>query len=595
MYLARVTVSNLRKIPPDQPATLELKCDLNLIIGENNVGKTTFIDLIAICLNYGSPDRIPFLREGDFHDEDQPIKVELRFTGLTEAQEAAFMEALVLKQGSPPEVRIDFTFDVRDRKIRPRITCGEHGATASPYDLLRNLSSVYLPPLRNVNDEFRPGPRNRVGRILRRKVGESEQKAIERIFKKANTRALAFGGAKNPVRGLEVDANKNIEKLSLQGDVNTVTLSFVEHEYTRILSNVVMHASGSGLDIAANGLGYNNLLYVATVLTELRIEEKQSPHAFRCVLIEEPEAHLHPQLQTLLLGFLQAEYESIQVILTSHSPTIVAATDMDNLSLLMHSAGGVSSILMRSAGLENSSKEFLARFLDVTKSQMFFARRIVFVEGITEALLVKAFWDHTVRAAGGSVDQWGIEVVNVQGVAFAPYIDIIKNVFAKADVRSVIISDDDRGAGNTCPSIQRFKQNDAIRPVSELEPIFDAAPMSPRASKLKAEVGLLPPTAVKAFLARKTFEVEFGIANSASSALLVSWLDGQATHLGGLTGVRLGLELWKYVDEHELKSSFASRILAELRQEMRTGNRVLVAPKHFKDAFEYLRAPSPVV
>ena len=193
------------------------------------------------------------------------------------------------------------------------------------------------------------------------------------------------------VKLLENETNENINKLSLKGDNNRICLHFVEQEQNRILTNVEMKLEEKGLDIKTNGLGYNNLIFISTILTELNVEEKINPHTFNCLLVEEPEAHLHPQLQSLLLEFLQTEYKNIQVILTTHSPTIASIVDLDNLNILNQADDEIQGVLLKNAGLDNDCKEYLEKYLDVTKSQLFFARRIIFVEGITEAILIKDF------------------------------------------------------------------------------------------------------------------------------------------------------------------------------------------------------------
>ena len=88
-------------------------------------------------------------------------------------------------------------------------------------------------------------------------------------------------------------------------------------------------------------------------------------------------------------------------------------------------------------------KDYLEKYLDVTKSQLFFAKGILFVEGISEALLMPEF----AKIMQRPLDEYSVELVNINGVGFAPFAKMLKiptqnTGFAKA----AIITDDDRCA-----------------------------------------------------------------------------------------------------------------------------------------------------
>lgn len=587
MWISKVAIKNFRKVPFDKEVVISFKEGLNLIIGENNIGKTTIIDAISLCLSYGSVERGVWLKREDFNNPDSPIEILIEFSGLKLQHEAAFLQALVIDdEEKNNQLRFIFSFELKDEKVQPQIKCGELGLTSNPYDLLKYLRAIHLQALRDVNLEFQPGYKSRITKIVKKEFPEC--KSFEEIFKDANKKALEHEGEKNPVRVLEGQTNQNIVKLSLGSDNNRIKLDFVEQEFTKILTNIVMKTAEKGLDIKTNGLGYNNLIYISTILTELKVEEKYESHIFNCLLIEEPEAHLHPQLQALLLDFLQTEYKTIQVILTSHSPTLAAAVNFNNLTILAKSSDVMKSVLIKNTALENKNKAFLRRFLDVTKSQMFFARKIIFVEGVTEAMLMKAFWNYNFNDISMKFDRQGIEIVNIQGVAFKPYVDLIKNVFAETDVKSVLITDDDRGSSKSCPIDKRFIIDDRIRLTQEIVNIFNDAPISSRALTLKNEVDKLNKEGFKVgiFLSRKTFEVEFALANEKIRKLfknLISIADSSA-----MPELNFAIDIWRKISEEDLKSEFADRILRFIG---RASNKKLgiQIPDYIIRAFNFLK------
>jgi AAA ATPase domain len=166
------------------------------------------------------------------------------------------------------------------------------------------------------------------------------------------------------------------------------------------------------------GLGSNNLLFMACELLLLGSEDE----GFPILLIEEPEAHLHPQRQLRLMRFLQQKAEekrpdgkAIQIIVTTHSPNLASAIDLSNL-VLMH--GGQAFPLGEGyTELDRSDYGFLRRFLDVTKSNLFFARGLMIVEGDAENILVPTL----ARLLGQDLTDHGVSLLNVGGIGLRRY------------------------------------------------------------------------------------------------------------------------------------------------------------------------------
>ncbi|UFS72477.1 ATP-dependent endonuclease [Geomonas sp. RF6] len=170
---------------------------------------------------------------------------------------------------------------------------------------------------------------------------------------------------------------------------------------------------GATLPDRYSGLGFKNLIYMVVELLDLHaqwmdIEENRPP--LHLIFIEEPEAHLHAQLQQVfirkVLDILSIEgadaiYYRSQLAVTTHSPHILYERGFRPVRYFRRSttaAGQSSEVLNLSAfyaGTENPTRDFLERYLKLTHCDLFFADAAVLVEGNVERLLLPQMIEKT--------------------------------------------------------------------------------------------------------------------------------------------------------------------------------------------------------
>ena len=175
-------------------------------------------------------------------------------------------------------------------------------------------------------------------------------------------------------------------------------MQFTEATFNRIAENIKMvFSSGSDdhetfRDLSLNSLGSNNFLYIATIMSELEIAGKSD--IFTVLLIEEPEAHLHPQLQVRFMKYLEQLEDSlgnVQIIVTTHSATLASSVGIGKLIHLSRHRNddSITSTTMSEKNFGDSITEaYINRWLDATKSTMLFSRGVILVEGIAESIII---------------------------------------------------------------------------------------------------------------------------------------------------------------------------------------------------------------
>lgn len=151
-----------------------------------------------------------------------------------------------------------------------------------------------------------------------------------------------------------------------------------------------------------NGLGYKNLIKITLLLKEFARNVKQNAKsAIPILFLEEPEAHMHPQLQEVFVGHLKdvlSEFSGnpIQIVMSTHSPHIANTVPFKNIRYLRRKADRViCKNLNEFSEKEGKSKEehkenmdFLRKYLTLSRCDLYFCDKAILVEGAAERLLI---------------------------------------------------------------------------------------------------------------------------------------------------------------------------------------------------------------
>ena len=434
MWLRELQIRNFRRI---DALTVKFPRGLTVLVGENNSGKTTIIDALRLML-FSSRDFDSLrLTEDDFRagTEHIPIEISCRFSGLEDEDEVHFQECLVDIGDGKFEMQVNarVEFNETTNRCNVKMWGGETEGGSLSSNHYDRLATIYLQPLRDPERGLRPGQHSQVSRLIDCLTNEGQHAEFETVVKNANETIRGL----TPVGDAEGDINAQMAAIAGSELTQETELIFSDPTFRRIIAG--LQPEIDGLPFSLNGLGYNNLIFTSATLGTLR---RSLQFSFRSILVEEPEAHLHPQLQMLLLKHLadvasSHEGEEVQVIASSHSPILVSQAPLDSVVSVHELDGRVSVASVCSVTIEDKIKKKLQRYLDATRAELFFARRILMVEGIAEALLLPVL----AKIAGGNLKESSVTILNADGINFNAFIPLFG--VERLAVPVVILTDGD--------------------------------------------------------------------------------------------------------------------------------------------------------
>lgn len=499
MYIKLLRIKNFRNFG-DPPFEIELR-PFTLVLGENNIGKTNLVNALGLIFS----QEITVFRKRILEVDD--INYEAVFKFKTEICDPSIPPEKVIF----PEVRIDvFATDFNQDQqsivgswaIDPKITEAQLTYLFAPkqsfqkvewitktreslqssgqppekwsalvifpvqgyrYSLFggndpaRDLESYWLQMLKmEILEALRDAPKELIAssdyrllyRVLNRNT-DADYSDIKQILDQLDEKV----STNSNLATIKDDVKKLLDQVSLvtTSNDNQINFRFAGMGTVEILKKLGLIYGANPIDISRNGLGRNNLLFISLVLSQLSANSIQGDKThFRLIAVEEPESHLHPQLQDHLAENIEQirnnVAEEMQLLITSHSTHISAKLSLENTCVMfVDTKTGKLQAHFILNGLDTKKDadtiSYLKRYLDATKSRIFFTRRVILVEGFAEQFLIPEFFKE-LYGAEQSLEKNGCNVVNVNGVAFKHFLKIVQVGYF---IKCLVLTDQDTG------------------------------------------------------------------------------------------------------------------------------------------------------
>ncbi|WP_146231163.1 ATP-dependent nuclease [Micromonospora sicca] len=486
MYLGELGLFGFRAFAD---ARIRLRRGVTVLLGENSAGKSGATDALRMLTEPLDGRRSLWADDNDVCRTGDHASFTLRMALRGTAFELApYSDAFAPSpRTGEAEARYALTYEppgAAETRGRMSWTAGSGAVADDPDPGARSrLRHVYLPPLRDAARELGPAGSSRIRAIVERMLAD-EAFVDEAGDRHDRTRFQSEVG--EHLRRIELNTvlvrasqkvNEPLTELTSGAHEHITDLGYGRADLTSLVRGLRMRMADAGVeprDLAESGMGYANLAFIATVLTHLHAAAQAD---LTLLLVEEPEAHLHPQLQAVLLDYLARTARDsqrttdngwlgrIQVVVTTHAPLLAAHTDVDDIVVLQRRpvtapqnatsdppgrAAPVrftaSAVAVAELGLDPADRARVNRYLDATRSSMLFGPRTVLVEGIAEALLLPAM-ARTLFTGRDWTRFIGSTIVAIDGVDFGPYLRMLLTMTPSGRIanRVAVLTDTDPG------------------------------------------------------------------------------------------------------------------------------------------------------
>ncbi|MGE0683030.1 MAG: ATP-dependent endonuclease [Candidatus Binatia bacterium] len=430
MKLAEIKIENFRGI-----RSLHLPLDgLVVLIGENNIGKSTILEAIRLVLSRGlGTRRGGQFTEYDFYLKDavatpqtaDPIKITLHFA---EEQENEWPDTIIQQMDSTCQLdtnglyhiwlRVEGVYNQDSRSFETKWAfLNSSGAelilkNAIPLNLIsRFVPLFFLSALRDASQEFGQRGQFWSGFLKSVQLPDDQQKQIEEMLQQVNTSVIGANAGLTEVMKKIADAGRLVPLDS----ADPVALEAIPTRVFDMVGKIQGHLKssyGAKLPLHRHGEGTQSLavLMLFQAFAAANLAEDYAPESTPILALEEPEAHLHPSAIRSLGSFLKSM--TGQILVSSHSGDLVSRVPVMALRRLYKHNGETKVGHVANGSFTSRELQAIDYSIRLAKGHYLFSRCWLLVEGESDCHLMPLLFE----VAGYSQDQVSFSILEISQV-----------------------------------------------------------------------------------------------------------------------------------------------------------------------------------
>jgi len=486
MKIKKIHIENFRSIKE-----LDLEPgSMCILVGENNSGKTNLLRALNLILGETWPTERQF-NEDDFWNRDPSKAIIIRVI-FDEEKEYWFNKFKLLVAGvqltvsvykkktgkkTPGEIRTEFVcVDSKGKVLQypaePLQVGVQYKGQWYPHrvssEIKESMPFILVDILRQY-ERHTPGGRWSVLRKLYSEVNVDFQRSTDEVqminetgekalvkrkdaFEKTVKSAYEFVKTDYYKKIEEALVRNTLEQMGLTPEEGSIRLGFKAYDPTNVYKSLELFVEQMGVEVSASevGSGLQSAVVVGIFRTYEELKKEGAIFA-----IEEPEVFLHPQKARYFSEILEKLAENgNQVFVTTHSPIFVKIYRPEDVCLLRRTTqAGTYPIRKSKIEIATTTRQQLRLFteFDAQRNELFFAKRVLLVEGTTE----RTIFPLIARSLGFDLNREGVSVVDCGGKTKIPLFVQIVTAFS---IPFIVVVDEDIHKIETSWSTEKVKK-----------------------------------------------------------------------------------------------------------------------------------------